>query len=163
MLLLRDIHLGHKAPGRRMIMSLPEHTQEEDTCNHNSIRCFDSKSPLQAIELELQQGYTLSPIEAQVLAQRILQIINERAGNRRSLGQIAYKAIAMDEPPGKHLRDCRKVSVHLTLYDEDDSRLLANQGSVELSRVRVHRLVHDSLIQGGALSQEDLACLMGVS
>ena len=69
----------------------------------------------------------------------------------------------MDEPPGKSLENCRKVPVQLTVFDEHDSNVLAEEGPVTLRRIRVHRLVNESLMQGGALSQEDLACLLGVS
>lgn len=124
---------------------------------------LDDKSPLHAIQVELQQGYDLSPIEALVLAQRIQQIVDEQTGYTRTAGQITYQAIAVDEPPGKSLEECEKAPVHLTLVDVHDAQILAQQGSVELRRRRVHRLVNEALMQGGALSQEDLACLIGVS
>jgi transcription initiation factor IIE alpha subunit len=53
--------------------------------------------------------------------------------------------------------------VQLTLLDEHDALVLGQEGPVALRRIRVHRLVNESLMQGGALSQEDLACLLGVS
>lgn len=131
--------------------------------DQQSAERLDEKSPLHAIQVELQQGYNLSPVEAQVLARRLQQIIDEQTGYTRSLGQITYQAIAIDEPPGKSLADCQKVPVQLTLFDENDVQVLAQAGPIELRRVRVHRLVNEALMQGGALSQEDLACLLGVS
>jgi hypothetical protein len=131
--------------------------------DQQSAKRLDDKSPLHAIQVELQQGYALSPVEAQVLARRLQQIIDEHTGYTRGLGQITYQAIAIDEPPGKSLENCRKVSVRLTLFDEHDADVLALQGPVALRQIRVHRLVNESLMQGGALSQEDLACLLGIS
>jgi hypothetical protein len=131
--------------------------------DQQSAKRLDDKSPLHAIQVELQQGYALSPVEAQVLAQRLQQIIDEQTGYARGLGQITYQAIAIDEPPGKSLENCRKVPVRLTLFDEYDADVLAVEGPVALRRIRVHRLVNESLMQGGALSQEDLAYLLGVS
>jgi hypothetical protein len=121
------------------------------------------KTALHAIQVELQQGYNLSPVEAQVLAQRMQQLVDEQTGFSRQPGQITYQAIAVDEPPGRPLKQCRKVPVHLTLTAEGDAHVWATQGPVTLRRLRVHRLTYEALMQDGALSQEDLACLLGVS
>lgn len=132
----------------------------------NSRRAADrliDKSSLHAIQVELQQGYNLSPVEAMVLAQRLQEIVDEQTGWSRQQGQITYQAIDIHEPPGKPLSLCRKVPVHLTLMAEGDAELWAAEGPVALRRVRVHRLVYEASMQGGALSQEDLACALGVS
>lgn len=123
---------------------------------------LQSKSILNAIQVELQQGYDLSPVEAQVLARRVQQLVDEQLGRARQPGQITYQAIAVDEPPGKALRDCRKVAVHLTLMAPEDSQVWAAAGSEALRRERVRRLVYEALLQGGALSQEDIACLLAI-
>ncbi|MBC8248448.1 MAG: DUF1670 domain-containing protein [Anaerolineales bacterium] len=131
--------------------------------NQQSARRLLDKTPLQTIQVELQQGYNLSPIEAQVLARRVQQLVDEQTGFTRQQGQITYQAIALDEPPGKPLRQCRKVVVHLTLVAEGDAEVWVTEGAEALRRLRVHRLTYEALIQGGALSQEDLACLLGLS
>lgn len=125
-------------------------------------RFFD-KSSLHSIQVELQTGYNLSPVEAEVLARRLQQLVDEQTGFARQQGQITYQAIAVEEPAGKPLAACRKIPVHLTLTTEEDAQVWAREGPEALRRVRVHRLVLEALLQGGALSQEDLACLMGVS
>jgi transcription initiation factor IIE alpha subunit len=130
--------------------------------NPSSKRLIE-KSALHAIQVELQQGYSLSPVEAMVLAQRLEELIDEQSGWARQQGQITYQAIDIDEPPGKPLSQCRKVPVHLTLVAEGDAELWATEGPVALRRVRVHRLIFEALAQRGALSQEDLACVLGVS
>ena len=121
------------------------------------------KTSLNTIQVELQQGYNLSPVEAQVLANRLQQLVDEQTGFARQQGQITYQSIAIDEPPGKSLRECRKVPVHLSLLAEGDVQVWAGEGPEVLRRLRVHRLVYEALLQGGALSQEDLACVLGVS
>lgn len=125
-------------------------------------RFFD-KSSLHSIQVELQTGYNLSPVEAEVLARRLQQLVDEQTGFARQQGQITYQAIGVEEPAGKPLAACRKIPVHLTLTTEEDAQVWAREGPEALRRVRVHRLVLEALLQGGALSQEDLACLMGVS
>jgi hypothetical protein len=46
---------------------------------------------------------------------------------------------------------------------EEDAQIWAEQGSKALRQVRIHRLIYEALAQGGALSQEDLSCILGVS
>jgi AraC-like DNA-binding protein len=121
------------------------------------------KSTLHTIQVELQRGYNLSPVEAQVLAQRVEQLVDEQAGSARQLGQISYQAVALEEPAGKPLSQCRKVTVHLTLIAEEDIEVWASQGPEALRRLRVRRLVYEAQLQGGVLSQEDVAYLLGMS
>ena len=121
------------------------------------------KSSLVAIQVELQNEYSLSPIEARVLARRVQELVDERIGMERESGQISYHAIAINEPPGKPLRECRKVAVDLTLFAEEDTELWATEDPLVLRCHRVQRLVYEASAQGGALSQEDLACLLGIS
>jgi DNA-binding CsgD family transcriptional regulator len=127
------------------------------------IKRLTEKTTLHAIQVELQQGYNLSPVEAQVLARRVQQLVDEQIGRARQPGQITYQAIAVEEPPGKPLNKCRKVPVHLSLIEEGDGQVWATEGSKGLRRLRVHRLIYEALLQGGALSQEDVACILGVS
>lgn len=129
----------------------------------DSAERLQSKSTLHAIQVELQQGYNLSPVEAQVLAYRVHQLVDEQLGLARQAVQITYQAIDKDEPPGKPLRLCRKVAVHLTMAAEEDSEIWAKEGAEVVRRVRVRRWVYEALMQKGALSQEDLAYLLGAS
>jgi hypothetical protein len=118
---------------------------------------------LEAIQVELQSGYDLSPVEAQVLARRVQALADEQSGFDRQPGQITYRAVAIDEPPGKPLADCRRVPVHLTIVADEDARVWAEEGSLALRRVRVKRVVYEATMQEGALSQEDAAYVLGIS
>jgi len=122
-----------------------------------------AKSTLGTLRVELETGYGLSRVEARVLAQRVCELVEEQSGSARQAGQITYQAIAIDEPPGKGLHQCRKVPVHLTLISEADQAVWGQEGAEAQRRLRVHRLVYEALAQGGALSQEDLACILGIS
>jgi hypothetical protein len=122
-----------------------------------------TKSTVGRLEGELASGYGLSPVETRVLAQRVCELVAEQSGLGREPGQITYQAIAIDEPAGKALRDCRKVPVHLTLVSDADQAVWAQEGAEAQRRQRVHRLVYEAQLQGGALSQEDLAYLLGTS
>lgn len=122
-----------------------------------------SKSTLHTIQVELQDGYDLSPVEAQVLARRVEQLVDEQTGLARQPGQITYQAIARDEPPGKPLEECRKVTVHLTVMADDDIQTWCENGPEALRSVRTRRILYEASMQGGALSQEDVAAVLGIS
>jgi len=123
---------------------------------------LDQKTAQRALVLELQRGYDLSPIEAEVLVQRIEQYVDEHYGTDRGEGQIVYHAVAADEPPGKPVAACRKVPVRLTVVAPEDARAL-QQGPQFLRQARVQRVMYEALHQGGVLVQEDLACILGFS
>jgi hypothetical protein len=113
------------------------------------------------LEKELVNGYGLSRVEAAVLATRVQELAVQQITDARQPGQIIYPAVAIDEPPGKPLTECRKVNVHLTLYTEEDSRLWATAGTQAVRQARVKRIVDEAVLQGGVLSQEDIASLLG--
>ena len=48
--------------------------------NHSAASRLVEKSTLHAIQVELQQGYNLSPVEAMVLAQRLQELVDEQTG-----------------------------------------------------------------------------------
>ena len=123
---------------------------------------LDQKTAQRALVLELQRGYDLSPIEAEVLVQRIEQYVDEHYHADRGEGQIIYHAVAVDEPPGKPVAACRKVPVRLTVMAPEDAQAL-EQGPQFLRQARVQRVMYEALHQGGVLVQEDLACILGFS
>jgi AraC-like DNA-binding protein len=140
-----------------------KNTQEVGMNSAVKAKRLAGKSRLHGIQVELQQGYNLSPVEAQVLARRVQQLVDEQTGTARQPGQVSFQAIAVGEPAGKPLAACRKVPVHLSLVTEEDDQVWASQGPQALRRLRVQRLVYEALLQGGVLSQEDLATLLGIS
>jgi hypothetical protein len=123
---------------------------------------LDQKTAQRALVLELQRGYDLSPIEAEVLVERIEQYVDEHYHTDRGEGQIVYHAVAVDEPPGKPVAACRKVPVRLTVLAPEDAQAL-EQGPQFLRQARVQRVMYEALHQGGVLVQEDLACILGFS
>lgn len=54
--------------------------------NKKSAKRLMEKSTLHAIQVELQQGYNLSPVEAQVLAHRVQQLVDDQMGLTRQQG-----------------------------------------------------------------------------
>jgi len=76
--------------------------------NSQAVNRLHNKTSQHAIQTELQSGYALSPVEAQVLARRVQQLVDEQTGFSRRPGQITYQAVAIDEPPGKPLKSAGK-------------------------------------------------------
>jgi len=131
--------------------------------NNGSIERLQQKTSLSAIQSELQDGYDLSPVEAEVLGRRVQELADEQTGYDRQPGQITYHAVGIEEPPGKPLSECKRVQVHLTILGDEDAELWSEEGCRALRRERVRRLVYEATMQEGALSQEDVACILGIS
>jgi hypothetical protein len=108
------------------------------------------------------QGTGISPWEAQVLVDVIEEVYFSEL-NRKELkaGQIKYQCLSADEGPGKPLKDCKMISVTLTLFDPQDtgnfSTVNNKDRSIELRRRRLSRICEEAKEQGGFLTQEDLA------
>jgi hypothetical protein len=107
-------------------------------------------------------GTGISPWEAEVLIESIEEVyFSELDKNQLKAGQIKYYCIAAEEGPGKPLKNCKMVSVILTLFDEKDKGDFSldnnKDRSVELRRRRLSRISEEAKEQGGYLTQEDLA------
>ena len=111
------------------------------------------------------QGTGISPWEAQVLVDLIEEVyFSELNKNELKPGQIKYNCVAAEEGPGKPLKDCKMISVVLTLFDERDKGDFSAENnkdrSLELRRRRLVRIAEEAKEQEGYLSQEDLAELL---
>ena len=114
---------------------------------------------------ELRTDYGLSVIESRALVQRVAEFVeqfHESQQELRAPGQVRYIAVAEGQPAGRPLGQCVTLPVLLTLYAPTDSDILLRDGSPALRRARLHRLTHEARRQGGLLSYEDLALLLGV-
>jgi hypothetical protein len=79
------------------------------------------------------------------------------------LSPVTYNTVDINEAPDKPRFDCRKVRVRLTVMGAGDAVLRVNEGLKALNTVRAQRLVQEAIAQGGILSQQDLAFLLGTS
>jgi hypothetical protein len=123
-----------------------------------------SKDARSAIVQKLATDFNLTPIIAEAFYQQIALYFQEHANVALSSGEVAYEAVAADEPAGKHIRLTRKVTVRLKLLDfGSDFEALADYGLAGLRRHRLARLTRQAYDQGGLLSYEDLAMLLTTS
>lgn len=123
-----------------------------------------SKDARSAIVQKLAVDFNLTPIIAEAFYSQFDLYFREHANVKLSSGEVAYEAVAADEPAGKHIRLTRKVTVRLKLLDfNTDLEVLASFGLPGLRRHRLARLTRQAYDQGALLSYEDLAMLLTTS
>lgn len=123
-----------------------------------------SKEARAAIVQQLAADFNLTPLIAEAYYQQLGLYFQQHANVSLSSGEIAYEAVAAEEPAGKHIRLARKVSVRLKLLDfAADFEALAAYGLAGLRRHRLARLTRQAYDQGALLSYEDLAMLLTTS
>lgn len=106
------------------------------------------------------EDFGLSRVEAEVLYSWNDSYLRNMSRGERRPGQILKHVVAVGEPAGKPLKQCRLVQVRLTMDDEEDVELL-RKGVSEVRMNKIMRLAQEAYEQGGLLSQEDLAVLLG--
>lgn len=123
-----------------------------------------SKEARAAIVQQLASDFNLTPLIAEAYYQQLGVYFQQHANIALSSGEIAYEAVAAEEPAGKHIRLARKVSCRLKLLDfASDFEALASLGLAGLRRHRLARLTRQAYDQGALLSYEDLAMLLTTS
>ena len=131
--------------------------------NYGILR-LKSKDARNAIIQKLAADFNLTPIIAEAFYQQFALYFEEHANISLSTGEIAYEAVAAEEPAGKHIRLTRKITMRLKLTDfNTDLDVLANYGLAGLRRHRLARLSRQAYDQGALLSHEDLAMILTTS
>jgi hypothetical protein len=123
-----------------------------------------SKDARSAIVQKLASDFNLTPIIAEAFYSQIALYFQEHANVSLSSGEVAYEAVAADEPAGRHIRLTRKITVRLKLLDfNTDLEALAQYGLGGLRRHRLARVTRQAYDQDALLSYEDLAMLLTTS
>jgi len=135
-----------------------------DVKNNYGIKRLKSKDAKNAIIQKLAVDFNLTPIIAEAFYQQFSLYFQEHANISLSSGEIAYEAVASEEPAGKHIRLTKKVTVRLKLIDlNTDLEVLADYGLAGLRRHRLARMTRQAYDQGALLSYEDLAMILTTS
>lgn len=135
-----------------------------DVHNNYGLKRLESKTAKNAIIQKLSQDFNLTPIIAEAYYQQFDQYYQEHSNISLSGGEIAYEAVAAEEPAGKHIRLTRKITVRLKLIDlNTDLEALANYGLAGLRRHRIARITRQAYDKGALLSFEDLAMILTTS
>jgi hypothetical protein len=122
---------------------------------------LDAKSLDNLFRRRIEQGANCSPFVSGAILQTVKDVFPvspQDSDNTLGLGQIKLLVVAADEPAGKALEDCQKVTVTLTLDGGlDDYEVRLRDGVEGLRRTRILRMTAEARDQGGLLSYEDLA------
>jgi hypothetical protein len=109
----------------------------------------------------IEEGANCSPFVSQAILAAVKEVYSigpEDAGEQHGLGQIRLLVVAAEEPAGKSLEECQKVTVLLTLdAGQEDFQVRVSHGVEGLRRARILRVTAEAREQGGLLSYEDLA------
>lgn len=110
---------------------------------------------------EVQEGMNCSPFEANAILEIVKEVyfpFLDESAVMAPPGKITLIAVGADEPAGKPVADCEKVTVCLTLHrGPNDDQILDLQGPTAFRRSRIPELCQQALSQGALLTREDLA------
>lgn len=109
---------------------------------------------------ELVNSYSCSPKESELILETAKQCLIQ--DNVLKEGEIEVSVIALEERSGKMIEKMKKTRVRLTIDNgKEDRDIEIEYGRMELRRVKTQRITEEAIEQGGVLSQEDLARILG--
>jgi hypothetical protein len=122
---------------------------------------LDAKTLDSLFRRKIEQGANCSPFVSQAILKTVKEVYPldpDDADRQHCLGQIQLLVVAAEEPAGKPLDRCQKVTVCLTLdAARADYQVRLAHGVEGRRRSRILRLTAEARDQGGLLSYEDLA------
>lgn len=125
---------------------------------------LQSKSVKQSIISSIARDFNLTPILAEAYFSQISDYFVHHAEVQLGAGQCHYLAVDENEPAGKPIALCKKVSVKLTLHDpEKDLPVYKKSGLHGLRQHKIVRITNEAIDQGGVLSYEDIAFILTCS
>ena len=125
---------------------------------------LQSKSVKKSIVSSIARDFNLTPILAEAYFTQISDYFLQHAELELGAGQFHYLAIDENEPAGKPLALCKKVSVKLTLHNpEEDLPVYKKSGLRGLRHHKIIRITNEAIDQGGVLSYEDIAVILTTS
>jgi hypothetical protein len=137
-------------------------------CTINSREAQEERAKIKTLNHQMEktavEGTGLSPWEAKVLVDCIEDIyFSEQNIKSLKAGQMRYSCVQNSEGAGKPIKDCKMVTLTLTIFADDDNDELDWKGknaSIMQRQRRVMRFCDEAFEQGGLLSQEDLCKLL---
>lgn len=119
----------------------------------------------QSFSRHLREDFALSPAKLRAITDLVEEVLSSLRDGRRP-GQVAYWAVAADEPAGKPLASCRLVPVKLSYWeDSDDPDRSVNRDANRVRDVkiaRIGRLAQEAKRAGAYLTYADLGYLLGI-
>jgi hypothetical protein len=125
---------------------------------------LQSKSVKQSIVSSIARDFNLTPILAEAYFSQISDYFLQHAEVQLGAGQCHYLAVDENEPAGKPISLCKKISVKLTLHNpEEDVAVYKKSGLHGLRQHKIVRITNEAIDQGGVLSYEDIAFILTCS
>jgi hypothetical protein len=125
---------------------------------------LQSKSVKQSIISSIARDFNLTPILAEAYFSQISDYFLQHAELELGAGQCHYLAVDENEPAGKPIALCKKVSVKLRLHNpEEDLPVYKKAGLHGLRQHKIVRITNEAVDQGGVLSYEDIAFILTCS
>jgi hypothetical protein len=122
---------------------------------------LQSKSVKQSIISSIARDFNLTPILAEAYFNQISDYFLHHAEVSLNAGQLHHLAVDENEPAGKPLALCKKISVKLTLHKPDeDLPVYKKSGLRGLRHHKIIRITNEAIDQGGVLSYEDIAFIL---
>jgi hypothetical protein len=130
----------------------------EDNLRHGRL---DAKTLDSMFRRLIERGANCSPFVSKAILAAVKEVFPigpDETDHQLGLGQIQLLVVAAQEPAGKPLEQCQKVTVRLTLdAGQEDYQVRLTHGVEGLRRSRILRLTAEARDQGGLISYEDLA------
>ena len=109
----------------------------------------------------MRTGLNCSPFEAEAVLGVVREVyfpFLDEASGQAPPGKVTLVAVDAEEPAGKSVAACHKVTVCLTVHrGAEDDKILQQGGPAALRRARIPEICQEALSQGGLLTAEDLA------
>jgi len=123
-----------------------------------------SKTPEAAFLHVLEEEFRFSPVVSrELLATAKEMLVGALPAEALRPGQVRQVVARLDAPFGPDLTETTKIEVTLTVdAGAEDAEVRNRQGREGLRQGRILRLTAEALEQGGVLTQEDLARVLGV-
>ncbi len=122
------------------------------------------RSSVQSLTNIIAKGCCISPFEAATVAekaQEAFKIGPYGFENEAQPGQMVWKAISADEPPGKPLKSCVFKDIRLSVHVlEEDQEVKKKFGMSKKRQQQIIRMTEQALDQETLLTQEDIATIL---
>ena len=111
---------------------------------------------------ELMEDYGFPNAICRSLKELFMSYFHTYLGADKAEGQIIYRAIPEQIPPGIPISEIKTLPVKLTIVDETDIEMIS-KGMKELLKHRIVRVTNEAYDQGAVLTQADLSIILGTS
>ena len=131
-----------------------------DKASFSRLKC---KSLAEQFVWELENGFELSPKEAEAILLSAQTILCGNGRPRLGIRQRSVIAVGIEEPASKSIAQMRKVEVVVTVEGgQEDLEVLPSYGPGWLRCVRILRVTEEAIEHRALLTQEDLSWVLGV-